>query len=86
MESTAQNSTTKYVKYSGNTNIPLFVGNKKILNIELDNEKLDTFNSPSLSSYYKEVYVYPNIYFRLLTQGVWYGDTGFRKPSREAAA
>jgi NADH dehydrogenase, FAD-containing subunit len=70
----------RYAKYSGYTVVPLFVGNQKILRIELDPTQLDTFLEPSSVDYYKELYVEPNIYFKLLTQGAWFGESGFKKP------
>ncbi len=81
LRANANKSEPKFSKYSGNTVVPLYVGNKKIMRMEIDPSKLDVLEEPSAMAYYKELYVEPQLYFRLITQGVYFSETGFRKPT-----
>jgi len=70
----------KYVRYSGETDIPLFTGNRKCLLAEIDPTRPDLMKEPSTMDFMKEVYVNPKIYFSLLTQGMWFGESKFKLP------
>ena len=74
-------SPSAYVHYTGKTSVPIFIGDKKCLVAQLDPENPNrSLKEPSTSSYLKEVYMYQKLYFGLLTQGMWFGDTGLRVP------
>ena len=70
----------KYARYSELNEIPFFTGDNKCLLAELDPMRPDLMKEPSKMDFMKEVYINPKIYFSLLTQGVWFGDTKFKVP------
>jgi len=71
----------KLVKFSGYTELPLFVDPGRCLTLGLDPKMPDVTRRSSAIDYYKEVYAFPEIYFRLLSKGWWFNDTGFRTPA-----
>jgi thioredoxin reductase len=75
---------TRLVKYSGVTEVPFYVGNRKCLVAEIDPTRPDSAKTASTKDFFKQVYIEPKIYFSLLTQGVWFGESGFRMPKLRA--
>ena len=71
----------KLVKFSGYTELPLFVEPGKCLKLGVDPKMPDIARRISTWDYYKETYVFPEIYFRLMSRGLWFNDTGFRIPA-----
>lgn len=71
----------RLVKTTGATEIPLFVGSKECWLAQLDPRSPDLIGETSTVDYLKEAHVLPEIYFRLLSKGLWFENTGFRAPS-----
>ncbi len=70
----------RLMKYNGETQLPFFVGNNRCLLAEINPGKQELDKEPSRIDFIKEAYGNPKIYFGLQTQGVWFGDSGFRVP------
>jgi len=80
MEAAITKSTPHYIEVPRSTKIPIFIGNNRCLEIELDPTKIEVMNEGSLKSYISQVYGSKYIYYKLLTKGRWYGETGLRRP------
>jgi len=74
------NVAERLVRYSGVTEVPLFVDSRSILPVRIDPKLPDLVTKPSTVDYYKEVHILPETYFRLLSKGLWFENTGLRVP------
>lgn len=71
----------RLVRFSGATEIPLFVEPRQCLTARIDPKNPDNLGAASMIKYLKEVYAAPELYFRLLPRGLWFEETGFRVPA-----
>ncbi len=80
LKALVENSKGAFSRFNGATEIPLFVESKTCLPVRIDPKLPDLVTKPSMMDYYKEVHILPETYFRLLSKGLWFENTGLRVP------
>jgi len=80
MAASKEQKPERLMRYEGETQLPFFVGNNRCLVAEINPGKQELDKEAGRLDFIKEAYGNPKVYFGLQTQGVWFGDTGFKVP------